>query len=104
MLLQDSEVTSTQTLAALRLHIRLHNLFVMLCVLRNCSRASLAAAYILAHCDVQDLRRSNFTSANAKRAIFKDANLQGAYFIKAVTYKANFEVRYVVLKDEQNVS
>ena len=29
----------------------------------------------------QDLRRSNFTSANARKANFKGANLQGAYFM-----------------------
>ncbi|PNH11580.1 Serine/threonine-protein phosphatase 2A regulatory subunit B'' subunit gamma [Tetrabaena socialis] len=39
----------------------------------------------------QDLRRSNFTSADARNANFKGANLQGAYFIKAVTFRANFE-------------
>ncbi|GIL71719.1 hypothetical protein Vretimale_846 [Volvox reticuliferus] len=39
----------------------------------------------------QDLRRSNFTSADCRNANFKGANLQGAYFIKAVTYRTNFE-------------
>ena len=41
---------------------------------------------------LQDLRRSNFTSADCRNANFKGANLQGTYFIKAVTAKANFEV------------
>jgi uncharacterized protein YjbI with pentapeptide repeats len=41
----------------------------------------------------QDLRRSNFTAASARKTIFKDANLQGAYFIKTVAFKANFEVQ-----------
>lgn len=40
----------------------------------------------------QDLRRSNFTSADCRNATFKGSNLQGAYFIKAVTYRTNFEV------------
>ena len=40
----------------------------------------------------QDLRRSNFTSADARNANFKGTKLQGAYFIKAVTANANFEV------------
>jgi uncharacterized protein YjbI with pentapeptide repeats len=31
---------------------------------------------------VQDLRRSNFTSADCRRANFKNSNLQGAYFSK----------------------
>ncbi|GFR42620.1 hypothetical protein Agub_g3551 [Astrephomene gubernaculifera] len=39
----------------------------------------------------QDLRRSNFTSADCRNASFKGANLQGAYFIKAVTFRTNFE-------------
>ncbi|GFH08692.1 uncharacterized protein HaLaN_03697, partial [Haematococcus lacustris] len=39
----------------------------------------------------QDLRRSNFTSASAKRANFSNSNLQGAYFMKAVVFRANFE-------------
>ena len=42
--------------------------------------------------NLQDLRRSNFTSADCRNANFKGANLQGTYFIKAVTAKANFEV------------
>jgi uncharacterized protein YjbI with pentapeptide repeats len=29
---------------------------------------------------LQDLRRSNFTSADCRRANFKNSNLQGAYF------------------------
>jgi uncharacterized protein YjbI with pentapeptide repeats len=33
---------------------------------------------------LQDLRRSNFTSASLKRAKFVNSNLQGAYLIKAV--------------------
>jgi hypothetical protein len=41
--------------------------------------------------DGQDLRRSNFTSANLKQASFKGANLQACYFIKAVAYQTNFE-------------
>eukprot|EP00967_Tisochrysis_lutea_P117828 scaffold190872_cov21-Tisochrysis_lutea.AAC.1 len=32
----------------------------------------------------QDLRRSNFTSASAKKANFSNSNFSGAYFIKAV--------------------
>uniref|UniRef100_A0A7S0RK82 Thylakoid lumenal protein n=1 Tax=Chlamydomonas leiostraca TaxID=1034604 RepID=A0A7S0RK82_9CHLO len=39
----------------------------------------------------QDLRRSNFTAASAKKANFAHSNLQGAYFIKAVVFRANFE-------------
>jgi hypothetical protein len=39
----------------------------------------------------QDLRRSNFTSADCKQTNFKGSKLQGAYFMKAVAYKANFE-------------
>ncbi|KXZ51654.1 hypothetical protein GPECTOR_11g108 [Gonium pectorale] len=39
----------------------------------------------------QDLRRSNFTSADCRNATFKGSNLQGAYFIKAVTFRTNFE-------------
>ena len=35
---------------------------------------------VLTH--VQDLRRSNFTSADCRKANFKGANLQGAYFSK----------------------
>jgi uncharacterized protein YjbI with pentapeptide repeats len=42
---------------------------------------------------LQDLRRSNFTSADCRKANFKGSNLQGAYFMKAVTFKTNFEVR-----------
>jgi hypothetical protein len=41
---------------------------------------------------LQDLRRSNFTSADCRKCNFKDTNLQGAYFIKAVVPFANFEV------------
>lgn len=40
----------------------------------------------------QDLRRSNFTSASCKRTNFSNSQFQGAYFIKAVLYEANFEV------------
>lgn len=40
----------------------------------------------------QDLRRSNFTSADARNANFAGAKLQGCYFIKAVTANANFQV------------
>ena len=40
----------------------------------------------------EDLRRSNFTSASCKSCNFKNAKLQGTYFIKAVVAKANFEV------------
>lgn len=39
---------------------------------------------------MQDLRRSNFTSADARRANFKGAKLNGAYFIKTVTAYADF--------------
>ena len=39
---------------------------------------------------VQDLRRSNFTAADCRKCNFKDANLQGAYFIKSVVPFANF--------------
>eukprot|EP00199_Chlamydomonas_sp_CCMP681_P006049 CAMPEP_0119106766 /NCGR_PEP_ID=MMETSP1180-20130426/6309_1 /TAXON_ID=3052 ORGANISM="Chlamydomonas cf sp, Strain CCMP681" /NCGR_SAMPLE_ID=MMETSP1180 /ASSEMBLY_ACC=CAM_ASM_000741 /LENGTH=219 /DNA_ID=CAMNT_0007092153 /DNA_START=173 /DNA_END=832 /DNA_ORIENTATION=- len=38
----------------------------------------------------QDLRRSNFTGASAKKAKFNGANLQGAYFMKSVVFKADF--------------
>lgn len=41
---------------------------------------------------LQDLRRSNFTSAECRSCNFKNANLAGTYFIKAVLPKANFEV------------
>jgi len=40
----------------------------------------------------QDLRRSNFTAADCRDCNFKDTNLQGAYFIKTVVPRANFEV------------
>lgn len=40
--------------------------------------------------DGQDLRRANFTSANLKKASFKNSKCQGAYFIKAVAYKTDF--------------
>lgn len=40
---------------------------------------------------MQDLRRSNFTSAEARGTNFKDCNLQGAYFIKAALPDAIFE-------------
>lgn len=40
---------------------------------------------------MQDLRRSNFTSANIRKANFKGSNLQGAYLMKAVAFKTNFE-------------
>lgn len=33
----------------------------------------------------QDLRRSNFTSASCKRTNFSNSNMQGAYFMKAVS-------------------
>lgn len=39
----------------------------------------------------EDLRRSNFTSADCRNASFKGANLQGAYFMKAITFRTNFE-------------
>lgn len=39
---------------------------------------------------MQDLRRSNFTSADCRRANFKGAKLNGAYLIKAVTAFADF--------------
>ncbi|KAG2497359.1 hypothetical protein HYH03_004518 [Edaphochlamys debaryana] len=39
----------------------------------------------------QDLRRSNFTSADCRNASFKGSNLQGAYFIKSVAYRTDFE-------------
>lgn len=41
----------------------------------------------------QDLRRSNFTSADIRKANFAGSNLQGAYLMKAVAFKTNFEVR-----------
>jgi uncharacterized protein YjbI with pentapeptide repeats len=41
--------------------------------------------------DTQDLRRSNFTSADIRKANFKGSNLQGAYLMKAVAFKTNFE-------------
>jgi hypothetical protein len=41
----------------------------------------------------QDLRRSNFTSADIRKANFKGSNLQGAYLMKVVAFKTNFEVR-----------
>lgn len=39
----------------------------------------------------QDLRRSNFTAADIRKANFKGSNLQGAYLMKAVAFKTNFE-------------
>ncbi|KIY91442.1 Thylakoid lumenal protein [Monoraphidium neglectum] len=39
----------------------------------------------------QDLRRSNFTSADCRKANFSGAKLQGAYFMKAVAFRTNFE-------------
>jgi hypothetical protein len=39
----------------------------------------------------QDLRRSNFTAADCRNCNFSGAKLQGAYFIKTVLAKANFE-------------
>ena len=42
--------------------------------------------------DVQDLRRSNFTAADCRNCDFSDSKLQGAYFIKTVLAKANFQV------------
>lgn len=46
----------------------------------------------------QDLRRSNFTAADARDANFKGSKLVGAYFIKTVVARANFEVCFMVLK------
>lgn len=45
-------------------------------------------------CLLQDLRRSNFTSADVRKASFANANLQGAYFMKSVAFQTNFEVRW----------
>lgn len=39
----------------------------------------------------QDLRRSNFTAADCRDCTFKNSKLVGAYFIKAVVARANFE-------------
>jgi len=39
----------------------------------------------------QDLRRSNFTAADCRDCNFKDSKLVGAYFIKSVVARANFE-------------
>lgn len=39
----------------------------------------------------QDLRRSNFTAADCRNCNFSDCKLQGAYFIKTVLAKANFQ-------------
>ena len=41
---------------------------------------------------MQDLRRSNFTAADCRNCNFSDSKLQGAYFIKTVLAKANFQV------------
>lgn len=41
---------------------------------------------------MQDLRRSNFTSAECRHCNFKDANLAGTYFIKANVFDTNFQV------------
>lgn len=38
----------------------------------------------------QDLRRSNFTSADCRKCKFVNSKLNGTYFIKAVTYQADF--------------
>jgi uncharacterized protein YjbI with pentapeptide repeats len=48
----------------------------------------------LGHCNSAALpharaRRSNFTSADARKANFKGSNLQGAYFIKVSTRKGS---------------
>lgn len=45
-------------------------------------------------CNMQDLRRSNFTAADCRDCNFKNTKLQGTYFIKTVVARANFEVRY----------
>lgn len=39
----------------------------------------------------QDLRRSNFTAADCRDCNFKNSKLVGAYFIKSVVARANFE-------------
>ena len=39
----------------------------------------------------QDLRRSNFTAADCRDCNFKSSKLVGAYFIKSVVARANFE-------------
>lgn len=39
-----------------------------------------------------DLRRSNFTSASAKKANFMNSNLQGAYFMKSVSGEARVKL------------
>jgi hypothetical protein len=39
----------------------------------------------------QDLRRSNFTAADCRDCTFKNSKLVGAYFIKAVVARADFE-------------
>lgn len=39
----------------------------------------------------QDLRRSNFTAADCRDCNFKNSKLVGAYFIKTVVARANFE-------------
>lgn len=43
---------------------------------------------------MQDLRRSNFTSANCKNAKFTNSNLQGAFFMKAVSERKVAIERY----------
>lgn len=40
---------------------------------------------------MQDLRRSNFTAADCRDCNFKNTKLIGAYFIKSVVARANFE-------------
>lgn len=58
----------------------------------QCHQIATCTYYLQCGIRLQDLRRSNFTSADARNANFKGTKLQGAYFIKAVTANANFEV------------
>ena len=39
------------------------------------------------HTPLQDLRRSNFTSASCKKTSFMNSKLNAAYFMKAIAYK-----------------
>ncbi|WIA37298.1 hypothetical protein OEZ86_014236 [Tetradesmus obliquus] len=55
------------------------------------NQARIQTAYRESEDAIIDLRRSNFTSADCRKANFKNSNLQGAYFMKAVAFQTNFE-------------
>ena len=49
--------------------------------------ARVAHEHAHTHTPLQDLRRSNFTSASCKKTSFMNSKLNAAYFMKAIAYK-----------------